>query len=140
MSCDGLHDSFFGNRRLCQLINFSAISQYYDPLALPYYFLQFRADEENRQTFLTERLNQLFDFCFRSHIDSACRLVQNKELRLDSQPPGEQNFLLVPAAEIAHNLLAIRGFDPERLDKAIRQLFLFGDRQSSPTAATCLQR
>ena len=69
---------------------------------------------------MPEQLNQFLDFGFRSDIDSAGGLIENKQLRFGRQPSGQQNLLLISATQIPQELLPIRSLDIKRFDEAVR--------------------
>ena len=60
-----------------------------------------------------DRADQLADLGLRAHIDADGRLVHDEDARLGAQPLGEQDLLLVAAAERADRRLRPGRTDPQ---------------------------
>src|SRR5260370_29447559 len=66
------------------------------------YLQQFRhlgTDHQDRSAAPSQPIHYLEDFDFRPDVDSASGLVEKKNTRAANQPLGDDNFLLIAAAE-----------------------------------------
>ena len=79
-----------------------------DTVAHPNHFRQFGRNHDNTFALGSQFTHQLINFSFRTHIDAACRLIKDQNIRFGHQPAGKQNFLLVAAGKIHDFLLQAR--------------------------------
>src|ERR1700689_1006839 len=65
-------------------------------------------NEQDRSPFSRELANEPIDLKACADIDTTRRLVKNEKARFGGEPPGEQDFLLISAAECLHRRVKLR--------------------------------
>src|ERR687890_912580 len=86
--------------------------------------IQLRRDEDDAQSLRREIVHDRLYLRFRSHVDTAGRLVQYEHLGVHAQPAGQQDLLLVAAGELPDRLVWARSLDTEALHEFLDQLVL----------------
>jgi hypothetical protein len=76
-------------------------------------FRHFRADHQNSRSFARQLVHQVEHLNLRANVDAACRLIEEKNLRLAKQPLGDHHFLLVASAEPPSQLSRRTGADTQ---------------------------
>ena len=74
------------------------------------------------------------DVGLRAHVDAVRGLVEDQDARLGREPLGEDDLLLVPAGEAAHDLSRRSRPDPEPVHEPPRQR-AFAPRLQEPRPA-----
>lgn len=102
-----------------------------DAVADPEKFGQVAADDQNRFGFyafgsiaLGERVDELINLGLGADIDASGRLIEQQNIDVGMQEPGDGYFLLVAAAEVADGLLGRLAFNWNTFDPRIASLGL----------------
>ena len=64
-------------------------------------------------------------FRFRADINPARRLIQNQDDRICRQPFADDDFLLIAAAQVIHDLFQRRNFDAQALHVIVANIHFF---------------
>ena len=82
--------------------------------------LEIGRDQEHRHALLQRQLQQVIDLRLGADVDADRRLLQDEQLDLRLHPAGDDDLLLIAAAERGDRLLGVLGLDREALERRAR--------------------
>ena len=98
-SRNGGHDPLLGQLAV-QLAHLGAIPEDRHPVAGPEHLLNLGGDEHDALSLAGQLDNQLLNFGLGPDVDAPGGLVQDQEVGVGGQPPGQDGLLLVAAGEL----------------------------------------
>ena len=81
---------------------------------------QIAGGEQDRHTAFCQFIDDVIDFVFRPHVDTAGWFIQQNDLHVFRQPAPQYGFLLVAAGQVHDQLFSAGGFNVQRTDMVIR--------------------
>src|SRR3954453_9121381 len=97
------------------LVDLAAVAHDHEAVAEPEDLLELGGDEDHRHPLGGELGDLGLDLRLRADVDAPRRLVEDQDLGVGDEPPGEQHLLLVAARQVAHQRRGVGGPDVERL-------------------------
>ena len=97
-----------------ELGHLDPVAQHDDPVAGAQDLLELGRDEHARLAVLGQREDEPLDLGLGADVDAARGLVEDQDLRVRRQPAGEDDLLLVAAAQVADQLVGVRRRDLEQ--------------------------
>src|SRR5215212_10116792 len=94
------HESLFAHRLAGELLSDPALGHYDDAVRTGKHGFRLRGQEENRYPLGRKRLDQIEHFPLGPNVHAPRRLVQDQQLWRTREPLRENDFLLVPPAEV----------------------------------------
>ncbi len=101
------HDGFLVGFRGFQFPLDAAFVHHIHTVRHAQHFRQFRRNHDDAVALGHKVIHDLVDFIFGTHINAACGLVNDQQLGLRHQAPGQHHFLLVATTQIAHDLATV---------------------------------
>ena len=86
---NSVHDRRYRELGERDLGHLPAIAHDNDPIGVTHQLLQFRGDDQQRQTIGAESFNQANNFRVGADVDAAGRFIEDQELRFGQQPAGK---------------------------------------------------
>ena len=126
--------------RACQLAGDAALAHDEDAVAHVEDLRQLRRDHQDRHAVGGELVHQAVDLGFGADVDAARRLVHDQDLRVQRQPLGDDDLLLIAAGEVEHLLLDRRRAHAQRVDHPPRQRPLRAEAHDAEAAQPVEER
>ena len=97
-----------------------AFTHHYNAVGDAQHLGQIAGGEQHRHAAFCQLIDDVIDFVFRPHVDTARWFIQQNDLHVFRQPAPQNGFLLVAAGQVHDQLFSPGSFDVQRTDMVIR--------------------